>query len=79
MKTGVPLTRTGRTDLVAVPARPGRKVLGPQAESRRLSSLREALLTGPFLGVRKARTNATEEPGSSCIRAALALPDELPE
>ena len=40
---------------------------------------REALLTGPSLGVRKTRTNATEEPCSSCIRAAHALPDELPE
>ena len=79
MKTGVPLTRTGRTDLVAVPARPGLKVLGPPAEARRRSSRREALLTGPFLGVRKTRTNATEEPGSSCFRAALTLPDELPE
>ena len=73
------LTRTGRTDLVAVPARPGRKVLGPPAEARRRSSHREAHLTDPFLGVRKTRTNATEEPCSSCIRAAHALPDELPE
>ena len=52
---------------------------GPRAEARWRSSHREALLNGPFLGVRKTRTNATEEPVSSYLRAAQALPDELPE